>query len=87
MGANFFLLVPYFLPTDDYIKQRVIFSDSAKRYGTDTYFGRKFFYKTQSGARIVANVPFYPQAKTLWQLMTPLRSRGLERLAPCSTNL
>jgi hypothetical protein len=36
----------------------VIFSDSAKRYGADTYFGRKFFYKTKSGARIIANIPF-----------------------------
>jgi hypothetical protein len=48
----------YFLPTDSYIKERIIFSDSAKCYGSDTYFGRKFFYKTQSGARIVANIPF-----------------------------
>ena len=24
----------------------------------DTYFGRKFFYKTESSARIVANIPF-----------------------------
>jgi NurA domain-containing protein len=48
----------YFLPTDYYIKQRIIFSDSPKRYGEDTYFGRKFFYKTKSGARIVASIPF-----------------------------
>lgn len=48
----------YFLPTDDYIKQRIIYSDSPKRYGKDTYFGRKFFYKTKSGARIVASIPF-----------------------------
>jgi hypothetical protein len=51
------------LPTDDYIKQRVIFSDSTKRYGADTYFGRKFFYKTKSGARIVANIPFLSAAQ------------------------
>jgi len=47
-----------FLPTDQYIKQRIIFSDSPKRYGEDTYFGRKLFYKTKSGARIVASIPF-----------------------------
>jgi hypothetical protein len=29
-----------------------------KRYGMDTYFGRKLFYKTASGARIVADIPF-----------------------------
>ena len=48
----------YLLPTDKYIKERIIFSSSEKRYGEDTYFGRKFFYKTVSGARIVANIPF-----------------------------
>lgn len=48
----------YVLPTDRYIKERIIFSASTKRYGLDTYFGRKFFYKTASGARIVANIPF-----------------------------
>ncbi len=53
----------YFLPTDQYIKQRIIFSDSPKRYGADTYFGRKFFYKTKSGARIVASIPFLDAAQ------------------------
>lgn len=48
----------YLLLTDRYIKARVIFSNSPKRYGLDTYFGRKFFYKTRSGARIVASIPF-----------------------------
>jgi hypothetical protein len=47
-----------FLLSDTYIKRRVIYSSSEKRYGLDTYFGRKMFYKTTSGARIVANVPF-----------------------------
>jgi hypothetical protein len=56
----------YFLPTDHYIKQRIIYSDSVKRYGEDTYFGRKFFYKTKSGARIVATIPFLdPRQDTL----------------------
>lgn len=52
-----------FLPTDGYIKDRIIFSDSPKRYGKDTYFGRKFFYKTKTGARIVASVPFLDAAQ------------------------
>jgi hypothetical protein len=51
------------LLTDSYIKERVIFSDSPKRYGVDTYFGRKFFYKTKSGARIVASLPFLDDAQ------------------------
>lgn len=48
----------YLLLTDSYIKERIQQSASNKRYGQDTYFGRKFFYKTASGARIVANIPF-----------------------------
>jgi hypothetical protein len=48
----------YLLLTDQYIKQRVILSDSDKRYGADTYFGRKFFYKTHNGYRVVAGIPF-----------------------------
>ncbi len=53
-GENFFSPASYALLTDIYIKERVIYSDSNKRYGLDTYFGRKFFYKTIGGARIVA---------------------------------
>lgn len=46
------------LLTDDYIKKNIIFSDSQRPYGDATYFGRKFFYKTKSGARLVASLPF-----------------------------
>lgn len=49
------------LLADIYIKKNIIFSDSKKLYGDDTYFGRKFFYKTKSGARIVACLPFLTQ--------------------------
>jgi len=62
-GSQHFPLGSYFLPTDSYIKERIIFSDSTKRYGEDTYFGRKFFYKTRSGAHIVANIPFLTAAQ------------------------
>lgn len=57
-GATRFGRRSYLFLTDQYIKERIIFSDSPKRYGLDTYFGRKFFYKTQTGARIVASIPF-----------------------------
>lgn len=56
-GAPFFSNGTYCLLTDSYIKERIIFSDSDKPYGADTYFGRKLFYKAQSGARIVATIP------------------------------
>ena len=48
----------YLMLTDKYIKKRINFSDSTKRYGVDTYFGRKFFYKGSTGGRIVASIPF-----------------------------
>ena len=44
---------------DAYIKQNIIFSESSKPYGKDTYFGRKFFYKTASGQKIVPVVAFF----------------------------
>ncbi|MDR0864663.1 MAG: DNA double-strand break repair nuclease NurA [Candidatus Symbiothrix sp.] len=44
---------------DSYIKKNIIFRESDKPYGQDTYFGRKFFYKTELGQRIVASVATY----------------------------
>jgi hypothetical protein len=88
-GNPFFPAGTYSLPTDDYIKERIIFSQSPKRYGLDTYFGRKFFYKTQNGYRIVANLAFlskeqdtletdniklYPQFGTICRLLDKLVS-------------
>ena len=46
------------LVDDSYIKKNIIFSTSEKIYGDATYFGRKVLYKTKSGARIVATIPF-----------------------------
>ena len=47
------------LLTDDYIKKNIIFSESIKPYGQDTYFGRKFFYKAASGQKIVPVVAWF----------------------------
>ena len=44
---------------DNYIKRNIIFSESNKQYGQDTYFGRKFFYKTIHGQRIVTTTATY----------------------------
>jgi len=44
---------------DEYIKKNIIFSESTKPYGKDTYFGRKFFYKAASGQRIVPVLAWY----------------------------
>jgi hypothetical protein len=79
----------YLMLTDQYIKSRISLSDSQKRYGVDTYFGRKFFYKSSTGGRIVATLPFltndqdtletddvslYPQFGTLCALLDKLAS-------------
>ncbi len=50
------------LLTNEYIKKNIIFSDSPMPYGLNTYFGRKFFYKTASGARLVASLPFLDES-------------------------
>jgi len=46
------------LLTDDYIKRNIYYSDSDKPYGMGTYFGRKLLYKTMTGERIVATLPY-----------------------------
>lgn len=44
---------------DSYIKRNIQFSESDRPYGSQTYFGRKFFYKTNSGALIVGTGPYF----------------------------
>jgi len=44
------------LLSNEYIRQNIVVSEG-KPHGLDTYFGRKVFYKTKSGARIVATFP------------------------------
>lgn len=88
-GERRFAPRTFFLLTDKYIKQRVTCSDSDKRYGMDTYFGRKFFYKTKGNARIVGTIPFltdeqdtldtddislYPSLPTVFSLLDKLAS-------------
>ena len=46
------------LLTDDYIKRNIVFSTSGRAFGRQTYFGRKFFYKTSNGSLIAAQLPF-----------------------------
>jgi hypothetical protein len=79
----------YLLLTDNYIKNRITLTESEKRYGVDTYFGRKLFYKSIRGSRIVASIPFlsneqdtletdnillYPQFGTACALLDKLAS-------------
>lgn len=46
------------LPTDEYIRKFVVYSNNIHQYGDVTYFGRKLFYHSKSGAQIVATLPF-----------------------------
>jgi hypothetical protein len=62
-GEPYFPNRSYALLTDEYIKERIIFSVSEKPYGQDTYFGRKFFYKAKSGAQIVATLPILDEVQ------------------------
>jgi hypothetical protein len=59
------------LLTDDYIKRNIVFSDGKKFYGSETYFGRKFFYKTSTGSKIVASLPFLNEAHRNMLLAEP----------------
>lgn len=58
-GLPLFKPGQYFMPTDSYIKRNIIFSDSKKAYGRDTYFGRKLMYKTRTGALVVPCLATY----------------------------
>ena len=60
--SGFFPSQTVALLSDTYIKNNIVISDSQKLYGKDTYFGRKFFYKTLSGARIVGSLPMLKES-------------------------
>ena len=51
------------LLNDEYIKNNIVFSKSSKPYGKDTYFGRKFFFKTKNGYRLVPQLACYTDAQ------------------------
>jgi hypothetical protein len=49
-----------FLLTNDYIKNHIVFNDNPDFvYLEDTAFGRKLFYKTNAGYRVVASIATY----------------------------
>jgi hypothetical protein len=72
-GAGFGAVPPrsVLLLSDGYIKRNIRFSMSEKPYGQDTYYGRKFFYKTPKGARIVASTPFLAEADSNMEMAEP----------------
>lgn len=57
-ATDLFPVQSAFLLSDSYIKKNIIFSESNKLYGEDTYFGRKLFYKTKTGYRVVPVLAF-----------------------------
>ena len=56
---------------DAYIKTNIIFSPSPKPYGQDTYFGRKFFYKTRTGYLLVPVLATYNKSQASLETATP----------------
>jgi hypothetical protein len=58
-STNVFPIRSALLLTDEYIKNNIIFSESLKVYGEATYFGRKMFYKTASGQKLVPVVAWF----------------------------
>ncbi len=76
----------YLMLTDKYIKSRISLSDSQKRYGVDTYFGRKFFYKSSTGGRIVASLPFLTNEQDTLDTEDVSLYPQFGTSAPCSTN-
>lgn len=42
---------------NDYVKQHIVPANSAPVYGVDEFYGRRFFYRTSTGAILVVSVP------------------------------
>ena len=70
-----------FLPTNDYIKKNIVLNDNPDFvYLEDTAFGRKFFYKTKAGYRVVPSIATYSEYQR-----NPLMAaeKQFPRLADC----
>lgn len=63
-----------FLLNDGYIKRNIIFSESEKPYGADTYFGRKIFYKAASGQILVPSIAYLKTFNSLEEKRIYLQS-------------
>lgn len=59
------------LLNDNYIKRNIIFSESEKPYGQDTYYGRKLFYKAASGQKIVPVIAYFNEAQKKLETANP----------------
>jgi len=56
-GKDKFPIQTALLLDNAYISRNIVFGDpNKKEYGKDTYFGRKFFYKTLTGYKVVASI-------------------------------
>lgn len=54
-----------FLLTNEYIKKHIVYNDNPDYvYLEDTSFGRKFFYKTKAGYRVVSSIATYNTYQT-----------------------
>lgn len=74
-----------FLLTNDYIKNNIVLNDNPDFvYLKDTAFGRKFFYKTKSGYRVVPSIATFNNYQSEVSTAFPAQ---FPRLADCLTLL
>jgi hypothetical protein len=70
-----------FLPTNEYICKNIILNDNPKFiYLEDTSYGRKFFYKTKAGHRVVPSLATYDHYQSNVETAFPAQ---FPRLADC----
>ena len=70
-----------FLPTNEYICKNIVINDNPDFiYLEDTAFGRKFFYKTRAGYRVVPSVATYDYYQSNVETAFPAQ---FPRLADC----
>lgn len=80
-GEDNFPKQSVFLLTNDYIKKNIVLNDAVDYiYLKDTSFGRKFFYKTKSGYRIVPSVATFNNYQSEVQTAFPAQ---FPRLGDC----
>lgn len=57
-GVRRFQSRQLFIPTNNYITSRIASNETGRKYGDATHFGRKLFYKTANGYRLVVTIAF-----------------------------
>lgn len=70
--------------SNDYIKAHVVPSTSAEVYGKDEFYGRRFIYRTTTGAALVVSVPRTSPGRP-YEVTNPGQQLNCEALASYAT--